>query len=240
MTKRIDDLVSGLCGAADHPLAPFLRRWCGESRPFLAFAEAHAPKIRKKARLATRDEERGDLLAELAVAALLLRDRRFAVLYEPYLAAGGRGPDFQVTYRTHTPFHVEVTRLRLLDPGDTAGSALKLARVVGDKIGQLPPGAVNLLAVLIPLGVEGGALAATAIRVLDRAPSSGSSGIGTPAPEVRPEAVQAYLRGRQRLSAALLGSLAADGRLQGARLWLNPLAKHPLPPEVARYLIQTA
>ena len=64
MTKRIDELVENICGSADHPIAPFLRRWCDESRPFLAFAEAHASKIRKKARLAALD----DALAALAAA----------------------------------------------------------------------------------------------------------------------------------------------------------------------------
>lgn len=236
MTKRIDELVTTICGAAEHPLAPFLRGWCEASRPFLAFAEAHAAKIRKKVRLAASGEERGDLLAELAFAALLVKDRRFSVVYEPFRATGQRGPDLGVTFKTHTPFHVEVTRLRLLDPGDAGGNALKLARVVCEKIGQLPPGAGNLLAVYVPLEVESGALAATAIRLLDRAPAGS---VGSPAPELRPEALQGYLRGRQRLSAIALCSLAVDGRLQNVSLWLNAQAKHPLLPEVSRYL-QTA
>ncbi|GAA5512540.1 hypothetical protein Dcar01_01254 [Deinococcus carri] len=237
MNKRVDDLVGGLCGAVDHSLAPFLRQWCQDSRPFLAFAQAHEAKIRKKVRLAASEEERGDLLAELAFAALLVKDRRFSVLYEPYLATGQRGPDLGVTFKTHTLFHVEVTRLRLLEAGDPGGNALKLARVVCEKIGQLPPGAGNLLAVFVPPEVASGDLAATAIRLLDRAPAGGA---GSPAPGLRPEALQSYLRGRQRLSALALCSLGVGGRPQNMSLWLGPQARHPLPPEVSRYLLQTA
>lgn len=237
MTRRLDDLVTSICGAADHPLAPFLRSWCGESRAFLAFAEAHAAKIRKKARLAPQEGERNDLLAELAVAAFLLRDRRFAVVYEPFRGAGQRGPDFQVTFRTHTPFHVEVTRLRLPDAptyGET-DLARRLARVLGDKIGQFPAGGANLLAVFLPPGVGNETLVPAAVRLLDQA----VQGEADPrAPDPRPEAARAYQRGRQRLSAALLCSLAAHGGLRDVSLWFHPQAKHPLDAEIARYLVQ--
>lgn len=238
MTKRINELVQSICGVSDHPLAPFLRQWCDESRPFIAFAQTHASKIRKKARLAPLDDELTDLLAELAVAAFLVRDRRFTVLYEPYRATGLRGPDFQVVFKTHASFHVEVTRLRLLDPaGDNpAGAALKLARVLCDKIGQLPAGMTNLLAVVIPPGAESDALTPTAVRLLDSYPQRE---VSLPSPELRPEGVRVYLRQRQRLSAIALCSFTTAWRPLIVKLWLNPQAKHPLHPEVTRYLIQT-
>lgn len=239
MTKRIEDLVQSLCGAADHPLAPVLRGWCAASRPFAAFAETHATKIRKKVRLAAHGDERDDLLAELAVAAFLLRDRRFSVRYEPQRATGQRGPDFGVTFRTHTLFHVEVTRLRLSDPAgeDRAGTALRLARAVGDKLGQCPAGGANLLAVVVPPGAEDGALVPAAVRLLE-APSQRET--NPPSPGLRPEDVRAYLRGRSRLSAVALCSLTEAGPPLTVRLWNNPQARHPLPPEVARFLVQTA
>jgi hypothetical protein len=237
MTKRIDELVQSICGAADHPLAPFLRQWCTESRPFITFAETHATKIRKKARLASLDDELTDLLAELAVAAFLLRDRRFTVLYEPYRSTGLRGPDFQVIFKTHSSFHVEVTRLRLLDPvgDDLAAAALKLARVVCDKISQFPPGVMNLLAVVVPPGAESDSLAPTAIRLLDSYPQREASLL---AAEVRLEGVADYLRQRQRLSAIALCSFTPAWQPLIVRLWRNPQAKHPLHPDIINYLVQ--
>ncbi|BDP41123.1 hypothetical protein DAETH_10920 [Deinococcus aetherius] len=228
MTKRIDELVGLICGGEGHPLAPILRGWCESSRPWLAFAEAHAAKIRKKVRHASSGEDLGDLIAELAVAALLVRDRRFSVAYEPHRATGERGPDFGVTFRAHIPFFVEVARLRL--PGGTGDdlAALRLARVVGDKIEQLPPGAANLLAVALPPGAAGDDLMPAALRRLDGPPGQEE---GSPFPGVR-----AYARGRHRLSAVALCSLTPGGQLVDVRLWLHPQARHPLHPEVARYL----
>lgn len=231
---RIDDLVALVCGGDGHPLAPLLRGWGQTSRPWLAFAEAHAAKIRKKARLASSEGELHDLIAELAVAALLVRDRRFSVVYEPHRASGGRGPDLGVTFRTHTPFHVEVTRLRP-SGGEEGRTALRLARVVGDKIGQLPPGAANLLAVALPPDMAADDPLPAALRLLSR--STGPE--GDPAsPGVRPEDARAYARGHGRLSAVALCSLTPIGRPVEVRLWLNPQARHPLHPEVARFLTQ--
>ena len=239
MTKRIDELVQSTCGTDDHPLAPLLRQWCSESRPFVAFAEAHASKIRKKVRLASLDDELADLLAELAVAAFLARDRHFSVIYEPHRASGLRGPDFEVVFKTHSSFHVEVTRLRLTDPAgdDLAAATLKLARAVCDKIGQFPPGAMNLLAIVVPPRAASDALAPAAIRLLDSYPQREAS---PASPELRPEAALAYLRLRQRLSAIAVCSFTADWRPLLVKLWLNRQAKHPLHPDVTKYLLQTS
>lgn len=235
MSKRIDELVQGVCGGEGHPLAPALRRWCQDSRPFLAFAEAHAGKLRKKARLSLSVDESADLLAELAVAALLVADRRFTVLYEPQRAAGVRSPDFGVVFKTHVPFNVEVTRLRQTDPAGPTETAFKLARVLGDKIEQCPPGAVNLLAVVLPSPVASEGLVPTAVRLLERFSQSETR----PPPEVRPEGVRAFVRGRQRLSAVALCSFTAEWEPSVVRLWLNPGTRHPLPAEVGRYLVRT-
>jgi hypothetical protein len=232
MTKRIDELVQSICGPGDHPLAPLLRGWAEESRLFLGFAEANATKIRKKARLAALDDALADLLAELAIAALLLRDRRFTLCYEAQRPEGGRAPDFQVGFKAHSTFHVEVTRLR---PSEGAGAA-RLARVICDKSGQLPPGAMNVLAVVLPPAVSGEALAPTAVRLLDSFRQPGAS----PTAELRLENVQAYLRYRQRISAIALCALSEAWRPLSVWLWSNPQARHPLQPEIKRYLVQTA
>lgn len=237
VSKRIDELTQGICGTGDHPLVPVLRRWCEDSRPVLAFFEAHASKIRKKARLAVSTNELADLLAELAVAALLARDRRFTVLYEPQRTAGVRSPDFGVTFKTNVTLNVEVTRLRHPESGglDPAETAFRLARMLCDKIGQCPPGAVNVLAVVLPAGTARDGLVPTAVRLLERV---AQGEVASPSPELRPESVRAFLRGRGRLSAVALCSLTEDWEASAVRVWPNPGAKHPLPAEIGRYLAQ--
>lgn len=234
MSRRLDELVVDLCGSADHPLAPLLRRWCQGSSPFLKFAQAHAAKIRKKVRLASSPDEQGDLRAELAVAALLVQDQRSVVRYEPPHPAGQRGPDFGVTFKGHTALRVEVTRLRLLgdEADDPAGSGAvrRVARVICDKIGQCLPGGANLLVVALPFGVAREDLVPAALRLLDR-PSP---------PGLRPEGVRAFLRHRQRLSAVALCAFSPEGEPLTVHLWTNPQARHPLPPEIARLLVQAA
>lgn len=230
MTKRIDSLIQTLCGGLTHPLAAPLRGWCETSRPFLTFAETHAGKLRKKVRLAQTDDERHDLLAEMAVAALVLRDRRYGLVYEPHGASGQRGADFQVTLAGQRPFQLEVTRLRLAGPD---GAAPKLARVLCDKIGQCRAGTANLLAAVVPLGVVSDDLVPAALRLIDR---QAQRAAGSVQPDLTPEATRDFQRGRQRLSGVLLCASGPDARLSPAHLWLNPQAKHPLPAEAARLL----
>src|SRR5947207_9376737 len=88
-----------------------------------------------------------DLRAELETAALLLRDERFTLEYEKYAASRQRGPDFTVTFKTHTPFNVEVRRIRSveLDDGNNEAPTGKLMAVLCDKVGQMPPSIINLL-----------------------------------------------------------------------------------------------
>jgi hypothetical protein len=96
-----------------HALAGPFAHWLTTSKPFATFALTHQQKIRKKVRMAQAGEETQNLYCELYTAYLLLQEPKFAVEYEPYAIQQGRSPDFAVTYRTHTVFHVEVTRLRL-------------------------------------------------------------------------------------------------------------------------------
>lgn len=235
MGRRLDGLLADLCPDPAHPLAPALRRWSEASPPFLKFAQAHAAKIRKKVRLASSEDEQRDVLAELAVAALLVADPRCAVGYEPPHPAGQRGPDFEVIFKGHTTLRIEVTRLRL--PGDEAddsvgpGVVRRVARVICDKIGQCAPGGANLLVIVVPPGAVREALVPAALRLLDGpVPSAG----------LRPEGVLEFRRRRQRLGAVALCSFSAEGQVRAAQLWTSPAAKHPLPPEFARLLVRTA
>src|SRR6185369_2610002 len=95
-----------------------------------------------------RDENgMNDLRAELETAALLLREERFTLEYEKYAALKQRGPDFTVTFKTHTPFNVEVRRIRSLELDDENAEARigKLMSVLCEKVRQMPPSIVNLL-----------------------------------------------------------------------------------------------
>lgn len=224
---------------ASHPLAPLLRRWCRESPLFEGFARAHAAKIRRKVRLASQPDEPQDLRAELAVAALLVRDRRSAVRDEPPHPAGQRGPDLEVTFKGQAAWRAEVTRLRLPEApaeDDPAGAVRRVARLIGGKIGQCRPGGANLLlVVVVPPGAARDELVPAALRLLD----TSSSGAPLP-PGLREEAVRTFLRHRPRLSAVAPCAFSADGNLQALHLWANARAKHPLPPEIARWLVRTA
>lgn len=228
MSKRVETLLESICGP-DHPLADRLRRWCLDSRPFLAFVEAHQSKIRKKVRHAQTEEQRGDVLAELAVAFFWLTDRRFEVRYEAHKASGQRSNDLEVMFKTHTPLQVEVTRLRLTSPVESEVATRRLVRALCEKITQFAGGQINLLVVVVPPEALQLALLPSALRLLDRASANPSEGL-------QPASVQAFQRGRPRLSAAVLCAFDADWQAQAAQLWLGGQAKQPLPPEVTRFL----
>lgn len=135
--------------------------WVRDSRRFREFADSHRTKIRAKLKSARDEGGLLDVRAELQTALLLLVEERFTLEYEAYAAAKLRGPDFTVTFKTHTPFNVEVRRVRAADlnaaeartgeiggvgtPGATSSHTGKLMAVLCDKVGQMPPSIVNLL-----------------------------------------------------------------------------------------------
>ncbi len=121
--------------------------WVRESRRYRAFASSYRVKIRAKLKNAHDDGGLDDVRAELEAAALLLRETRFTLEYETYAALKQRGPDFTVTFKTHIPFNVEVRRMRGVDLDEESAAARmdKLTAVLCDKVGQMPPGIVNLL-----------------------------------------------------------------------------------------------
>src|SRR4051794_31537473 len=129
------------------PLAVQFAGWVEASPRFRAFAETYRDKIRKKVRIITEAEGYRDLQAELATAYFLVQGRRFLVEYEGYGVGKQRGPDFSVTYKTHTRFDVEVTRLRGGQAGQSgaAPEPSKLANTLSVKLQQLPPSMINIL-----------------------------------------------------------------------------------------------
>jgi hypothetical protein len=142
-----DELLQSIFDAERPPLYAEFEAWLRDSRRFKAFADTYRSKIRAKLKNARHDGGIQDVRAELLAAARLLREERFTLEYERYAAAKQRGPDFTVTFKTHTPFNVEVRRVRggEMEEIESDARVSKLILVVVDKARQMPPGIVNLL-----------------------------------------------------------------------------------------------
>ena len=227
-----DDLLEYIFGGRRPAFyAPFAAE-VRESRRFRAFAHAYRDKIRAKLKNAGDDPGLLDLAAELETAALLLREARFAVEYETYAAAKQRGPDLTVTYKTHTPFNVEVRRLRRIEPeqDDADTRAARLTAVLVDKVGQMPPSIINFLWLVNESPLSEADLASAATGLLRTAEHKDDDLFArrgfTDAAD--------FLRQFQRLSGIVARhSPAAD-------LWLNPVARHKPPPDIAAALRRAA
>lgn len=217
----VEDLLDALFDSPASPFRAELGGWLRDSRRFRAFVTAQRSKIRAKLRSARDAPGLEDVRAELQTACLLLGDERFTLAYETYTAARRRGPDFTVTFKTHTPFNVEVRRLRNMEP---AGEPLadKLQAVLCDKVQQMPPGIVNLLwlANARPLAAADVAEAAASLR--RRADAKDETFF------TRRGFTSAthFLKQYGQLSGIVLP--AADGH----SVWANPLARHKPLPEI--------
>ncbi len=217
------------------PLAVQFARWAEESPRFRTFAETYRDKIRKKVRGITEAAGYGDLQAELATAYFLVQERRFMVEYEKYGLGKQRGPDFSVTYKTHVRFDVEVTRLR----GGTSGAATepgKIAYALCAKLLQLPPSMINVLVMWVDDGPYG-----------EGSPTSGPGEVLTAGLRLLQE--RAERKDEEFFTRrGFLGTrdfFRYYGRLSAIRLvtpnsapvlWLQPQARHPLPPDLAALL----
>jgi hypothetical protein len=156
----IERLAAALAGErSGERFAIELAGWLAGSTRFRAFAEAHRAKIAKKVRGAADPEALLDVRAELAVANLLLADRRIEVAFEAY-GSGRGGPDFTVAYRAGRPFNLEVTRRRV-----AAGPGAHEAPIVA-KLRQLPSGSPNLLLIAFDGGAARGEDVADTVRTL--------------------------------------------------------------------------
>ena len=234
-TIPLDELIAYLFGADRSSLAAEVGPWLAASTRFRAFAETYRDKIRKKARGLRDEEGQRDLAFELSIAVRLLAERRFALEYESY-GVGQRAPDFRVTFRSQLRFNVEVRRLRR--PGPTAGppgDPAPLIRAVCDKLRQLPPSMINVLV----FGADGPATAAEALAPAMLWLQARAAKKDEALFQQRGfTAVRDFVRHYQRLSGALwLAGVPIGAR---ASLWRNPQARHPLPLDLARALVNTA
>ena len=199
--------------------------WLADSPRFAAFVETYKDKIRKKIRVAKGEEMALDLLAELETAYLLLTEKRFELAYEPYASQKKRGPDFAVTWRTNLTFNVEVTRLR------PAGGEVeaRLSDTVCEKLGQMLPGMINVLAVVsrdpLPAPDLSAALQRLKLAAEKRDPVLyARHGYQAPAD---------FFKGFERLSALLWRGAGGGPPV----LWDNPQARQPLPGKVGKLLV---
>jgi hypothetical protein len=235
MPMLINELLTHIFESQTHALAAQFSQWVNSSARFRAFAEQYYTKIRKKVR-GTRDQEGlNDLTFELAIAYLLLSERRFVVEYEKGGVGKQRGPDFYVTFRTHTPFNVEVKRFRASTVDRTAEPPEygRIASTVCQKIGQLPAGMLNILAIgsdseryhEADVAAAMAGLRARAERKDDPFfTRRGFLGAGD------------FLKQYQRLSAVLFHMPLAAGGQPASLLWLNAIARHRLPNDLRNAL----
>ncbi len=220
----VNDLLDAIFDGKKPDFYPEFEGWVRESRRFRGFATSYQTKIRSKLKNVRDDAGIKDLRAELETAALLLREERFTLEYEKYAALKQRGPDFTVTFKTHTPFNVEVRRIRSVEWDDENSEARtgKLVAVLCDKVGQMPPSIVNLLWL-------------TAEREITEANITHAVGTLRKLAEHKTED---YFIHRGFENAA--GFLKRYAQLSGIVLhpsdqiivWLNPLARHKTPPEI--------
>ncbi len=212
-----------------------LERWVKDSRRFKAFALQYGVKIRSKLRNIRDEGGLHDLRAELAVAALLLTEARFTLEYEKYSASRQRGPDFTVTFRTHTPFNVEVRRIRGAELDDHATGDRdadvktgKLMAVLCDKVGQMPPSIINVLWLTSERGITEDDLAQAAVTLRQMAERKTDDYFQRRGFRNAVEFLRQY---------AHLSGIVLHGNQAGQNtLWLNPLARHKIPPEMANIL----
>jgi hypothetical protein len=223
------DLLPYIFSDTRLPLAVQFERWLQESPRFRLFAETYRDKIRKKVRGVTEPEGYRDLQSELAIAYFLAGERKFEVEYERYGIGRGRGPDFSVTYKTHTRFDVEVTRLRGGDGG--APEPGKLAGTLCAKLLQMPPSMINVLALDVPDASYTEEDLAGGLRILmERAEHKDDEYftrrgyLGT----------RDFFKYYSRLSAVRLVTPAGPPILR-----LQQGARHPLPPDLANILRRT-
>lgn len=224
----LDDLLNDIFDGKKSALYREFAGWVRDSRRFRAFATTYQSKIRSKLKKARDDAGMKDVRAELETAALLLREDRFTLEYEKFAALKQRGPDFTVTYRTHTPFNVEVRRIRSVeweddDPEVRTG---KLMAVLCDKVGQMPPNHINLLWLTSEraMSEEDLTAAVTALRLLaERKVEEFFTRRGF-------ASAAAFLKQYRQLSGIVLRQLDGDV------LWLNSLAQRKAPPEIVTAL----
>jgi hypothetical protein len=224
----IDDLLASIFGERRPAWYGNFEAWVRGSRRFKDFATRYRTKIQAKLKNVRDDGGLMDLQTELEVAALLLHEDRFTLEYETYTALKQRGPDFTVIFKTHTPFNVEVRRIRSLEvtANESEAHTCKLMAVLCDKVMQVPPAIINLLWLTVDGQLSEADLlnALTTLRQLaERKEDEFFARRGF-------KNATDFIRHFHQLSGIMFNR-------PGERiLWMNPLARHKMPPELVAKL----
>ena len=220
----LDDLLDYIFDGQKPALYPEFEGWVRGSRRYKAFATAYRDKIRTKLRNVRDEAGLKDVRAELQTAVLLLRDERFSLEYEKYAASKQRGPDYTVTFKTHTPFNVEVRRIRSIEMDDENAEAPtgKLMAVLCDKVGQMPPSIVNLLWLTAEREISEGDVTRAVLTLRQLAEHKTEEFFTRRGFETAAD----FLRQYNHLSGIVVHQ--AGGNV----LWLNSVARHKTPPEI--------
>ena len=220
----LDDLLEDIFDGKKTALYPEFEGWVRRSRRFKTFAINYRGKIRAKLKNVRDEGGMKDLRAELETAALLLREARFTIEYEKYAASRQRGPDFTVTFKTHTPFNLEVRHIRSieLDDGDIDARIGKLMAVLCDKVGQMPPSIINLLWLIAEYEISEADLT-RAVKTLRQLAEGKAEAFFT---QCGFKSASHFFKQYRQLSGIILRQ--SDKNV----LWLNSLARHKAPPEI--------
>jgi hypothetical protein len=221
----LDDLLNAIFDGKRNAFYREFEGWVRSSRRFKTFAIEYQSKIRAKLRNARDDHGLKDLRAELETASLLLQEARFTLEYEKYAALKQRGPDFTVTFKTHTPFNVEVRRIRSieLDEVDSETRIGKLMTVLCDKVGQMPPSIVNLLWLTADHAISEDELTravGTLRQLAERKDEDFFTRRGF-------KNAADFLKHYRQLSGIVVHQTSQN------LIWLNPMAKHGVPTDIA-------
>src|SRR5262249_37690472 len=150
--------------------------------------------------------------------------------YEAYVAAKTRGPDFTVIYKGHTSFNIEVKRLRAGALQPSAFEA-RFVDAVCDKLHQMPPSTINILAIVAENAPEGFDLAATLRPLVARAERAAAPLLA----RYGFTGTRDFFACVRRLSAVLMRQSSS---LTASTLWRNPQARHPLHPDLPPLLVR--
>ncbi|MCA0456902.1 MAG: hypothetical protein LCI00_23225 [Chloroflexi bacterium] len=226
----IDHLLRDIFSGSKPFFYSTFERWVRGSRRYRIFATSYSSKIRSKLKSARDDSGLKDLWAELETAALLLTEPRFTLEYELYTALKQRGPDFTVTFKTHTPFNVEVRRFRTSELAQDNSEARvgKLMGIFCDKVGQMPPSVMNLLWLTAERDIPEADLNQAALNLRQIAERKNEDFFMRRGFKSATE----FLRQYQQVSGVVLRQ--PDETV----VWLNPLARHKPLPEMVNALRQ--
>jgi len=227
-----DDLLLYIFGDNAHSLASVCARWMDDSKPFRLFAATYRDKIRKKVRNLRDEAGYGDLLFELAIAYRLLQERRFTIEYEKYGVGRQRGPDFTVTFKTHTVFNVEVKRLRAAAAEPQAQEhheLYKLTNAICAKLWQMLPGALNVLVLGAEAESYGENEIGQAMRLLKRHADQKDDAFFA---KWGFASARDFIHSYQRLGMVVISGVDAQAAAPAVQ-WANKEARHPIPGDLS-------